>query len=148
MSRPLVATLDTSVWVPYLRARRYAATVDPLIATGRAWLHGVVLLELYAGAAEATDRRAVDAIRVAARQLARAYQPSEDDFVLAGQILSDYGRRRGRVRPRDHAHDLLVAIGAARTASLLLTENLGDMTRWADALRRRGLRVRVASPRA
>ena len=42
-------TLDASVWIPYLRWRRYADIVDPLIASGRAWLHAVVALELYAG---------------------------------------------------------------------------------------------------
>ena len=39
-------TLDASVWLPYLRWRRYADIVDPLIASGRAWLHAVVALEL------------------------------------------------------------------------------------------------------
>jgi predicted nucleic acid-binding protein len=141
-------TLDSSVWLPYLREERFAGAVDALIGDGRVWLHSVVLLELYAGTATVEEKRDVDAIRSAAQSLGRLFHPSEADFCLAGQLLSTYARRYGRVRPRDHSHDLLIAIGAARTGSLLLTANLNDMSRWAKLLRRlAGLRVRVAAPR-
>ncbi|MBI5482593.1 MAG: type II toxin-antitoxin system VapC family toxin [Deltaproteobacteria bacterium] len=143
------ATLDSSIWIPYLRTRRYASTVDPLVAAGRAWLHGVVLLELYAGTASAEDKRAVDAIRRSARELGRLVCPNEEDLCLAGQVLSLYSRRHARIRPRDHSHDVLIAIGAARTRSVLLTENVVHLQRWADLLRRRaGLRVTVVRPAA
>ena len=147
MTRRSAATLDTSVWVPYLRAKRYARSVDPLIAAGRVWVHAVVLLELYAGTGSVNDARALDAIREAARSLGQLYQPAEEDFVLAGRILAYHARRYGAVRPRDHSHDLLIAIGAARTGSVLLAENRRDMARWAVLLRKRaGLRVQVAVP--
>ncbi len=149
MSRPGTATLDTSVWVPYLRDRRYAAAVEPLVDAGRVWLHGVVLLELYAGVASVEDARGVNELRAAAHSLGRLYHPTEDDLVLAGRILSQHARRHGAIRPRDHSHDLLIAIGAARTSSVLLTANRGDMQRWALALKRRAgltLRLITASP--
>lgn len=137
-------TIDTSVWIPFLRAREYARTVDPLIAAGRAWLHSVALLELYAGTANFADARAVDGIRRAAESLGRLYHPGVEDLILAGRVLSYWSRLRGRVRPRDHSYDLLIAIGAARTRSSLLTVNVGDMRRWATAIKRRsGLRVSV-----
>ena len=140
-------TLDTSVWVPYLRDRRYAASVEPLVESGRAWLSSVVLLELYAGAIRVEDSRDVNEIRAAARSLGRLYHPTEDDLVVAGRILSQHARRHGAIRPRDHSHDLLIAIGAARTRSVLLTANRRDMERWALALKRRaGLTLRVATP--
>jgi predicted nucleic acid-binding protein len=142
-------TLDTSVWVPYLRSKRYASAVDPLVGAGRVWVHGIALLELYAGTASVDDARAVDTLREAARSLGRLYVPPEHDLVLAGRVLAYHARRYGRLRPRDHSHDLLIAIGAARTGSILLTANRRDMDRWAAALRRRaGLRVRVAVPAA
>jgi len=147
VSRSPAFTLDTSIWVPYLRARRYAALVDPLVAAGRAWVHTVALLELYAGTGSREDARDVDAIRAGAQSLGRLYHPPESDFILAGRILAYHTRRHGRIRPRDHAQDLLIAIGAARTGSALLTDNRRDMVRWADALRRRArLRVRVLAP--
>jgi predicted nucleic acid-binding protein len=145
--RAVGVTLDTSVWVPYLRPKRYASAVDPLVGAGRVWVHGIALLELYAGTASVDDARAVDTLREAARSLGRLYVPPEHDLVLAGRVLAYHARRYGRLRPRDHSHDLLIAIGAARTGSILLTVNRRDMDRWAAALRRRaGLRVQVASP--
>ena len=144
MTTPRAVTIDTSVWIPLLRSRTYAPSVDPLIAAGRAWVHSVALLELYAGTANRADARAVDSIRLAAEGLGKLYHPSADDLVLAGRVLSYWSRIRGRVRPRDHSHDLLIAIGAARTGSVLLTANVRDMRRWAAAIERRGgLRVPV-----
>jgi predicted nucleic acid-binding protein len=147
VSRAHTVTVDTSVWVPYLRDRRYASTIEPLVDARRAWLSSVVLLELYAGAVTIDDVRDVNAIRSAARDLDRLYHPTEDDLVVAGRVLSHQARRHGALRPRDHSHDLLIAIGAARTGSLLLTENRRDMERWRLALARRAkLRIRVATP--
>lgn len=147
MKRPTAVFLDASVWIPYLRARRYAALVDPLVAAGRAWVHAVVLLELFAGTRSRTDARAVDAIRAAAARLGRLYNPAEEDFVLAGRVLSAYAGEHGSVRPRDHSHDLLIAIGAARTGSVLVADNRRDMDRWARMLRRRGgLSLAVVTP--
>ncbi len=138
------ATLDTSIWIPYLRSGRYASTVDTLLANGQVYLPSIVLLELYAGTTSVGHKRALDTIASAAQALGRLFHPSAEDLCLAGQILAYYAQRHGHVRPRDHSHDLLIAMGAGRTGSVLLTENLGDMRRWADALRRRArLRVRV-----
>ncbi len=142
----MTALLDSSVWIPYLRERRHAGTIDALIARGRALLHSVVVLELYAGSSSVDDKRDVDAIVEAAIRLDCLVHPSSEDFARAGQILSEHSRRQGHVRPRDHSHDLLIAIGAARSGGLLLTENLSDMQRWAKAIRRRlkqGVEVRA-----
>jgi hypothetical protein len=59
----------------------------------------------------------------AARSLGQLYKPTEEDLVLAGQILAYHARRYGAVRPHDYSHDLLIAIGAARTGSVLMAEN-------------------------
>ena len=139
--------LDTSVWIPYLRNGTHAAIVDPLIARGRVWLHSIVLFELYAGAGNARDKKDIDALAEVARRLDRLIHPLPEDFMLAGQVVAAYSARHGRVRPRDHSHDLLIAIGAGRTRTLLLTANLTDMRRWSAALARRArLVVRVTSP--
>ena len=67
--------------------------------------------------------------------------------MLAGRVLSFHARRHGRLRPRDHSHDLLILIGAARTESVLLSENRRDMVRWAAALKKRaGIKVQVVAP--
>jgi len=130
--RAVGVTLDTSVWVPYLSSKRYASAVDPLVGAGRVWVHGIALLELYAGTASVDDARAVDTLREAARSLGRLYVPPEHDLVLAGRVLAYHARRYGRLRPRDHSHDLLIAIGAARSGGALLTANARDMRRLGD----------------
>ena len=102
------------------------------------------ILELYAGTANSADARAVDRIRLAAESLGRLYHPQAADLVLAGRVLSYWSRLHGRVRPRDHRQDLLIAIGAARSGGALLTANSRDMRRWATMIHRRGgLRVSV-----
>jgi predicted nucleic acid-binding protein len=139
--------LDTSIWIPYLRNGTYAATVDPLIARGRVWLHSVVLFELYAGAVSSHDKKDIDTLAQVAHRLGRVIHPQPEDFVLAGRAIAAYAAGHGRVRPKDHSHDLLIAIGAGRAGTLLLTANLVDMRRWSAALARRAkLTVRVASP--
>lgn len=144
MIPPRAVTIDTSVWIPFLRTREYGRAVDPLIAAGRAWVHSVALLELYAGTANSADARAVDGIRLAAESLGRLYHPGVEDLILAGRVLSYWSRLHGRERSRDHSHGLLIAIGAARTGGALLTANARDMRRWATAIARRGgLRVSV-----
>jgi len=75
--RAVGVTPDTSVWVPYLRSKRYASAVDPLVGAGRVWVHGIALLELYAGTASVDDARAVDTLREAARSLGRLYVPPD-----------------------------------------------------------------------
>ena len=145
----MAALLDSSVWIPYLRDRKYAKTVDPLVARGQVVLHTVVLLELYAGAATLEDRRDVDVVRAAVERLGLLVHPSAHDLALAGQVLSDYARRHGRIRPRDHSHDLLIALGAGRGRHVLLTTNVSDMKRWARELSRRAcLVVRVVRPQS
>jgi hypothetical protein len=62
-------------------------------------------------------------------------------------MLALHARRHGRVRPRDHSHDLLIVIGAARTGSVLLAENRAHMLQWAALLQRRArLLLRVETP--
>ena len=104
-------------------------------------------LELFAGAQTRKDARAVAAIRAAAARLGRLYSPPEDDFVLAGRLLSAYAVQHGSIRSRDHCQDVLIAFGAARASGMLIAANRGDMDRWARLLQRRGgLSLTVVSP--
>jgi hypothetical protein len=104
-----------------------------------------VLLELHAGTDGIDQKRAVDSIRASAKWL---IHPGEADLFLAGQVLSWHAGRIAALRPRDHSHDVLIAIGAGQSRSVLVTENPRDMNRWADALKRRaGMRIRVMQPR-
>jgi hypothetical protein len=52
------------------------------------------------------------------------------DWLLAGRCLARYSARWGRIRPRDHIADVVVAVSAIRLGAILASEDLGQMRRW------------------
>jgi len=69
--------------------------------------------------------------------------PTYEDWVLAGRLLEQYGRLYGALRPRDHAHDILIVLCAAQVHGTVITANLRHMDRWARMARRAGRSVRL-----
>jgi predicted nucleic acid-binding protein len=133
--------VDTSVLVGYLRAGRHGEFLRREIARGGVFLPGVVLYELQAGTTTRDDRTDIETLRRALGQKIVGTAP--DDWLLAGRCLARYAERWGRVRPRDHLADALVAVTAARLGATVAAEDVRGMTRWAWALRRLGTRMRV-----
>jgi predicted nucleic acid-binding protein len=133
--------VDTSILVGYLRVGRHAEFLRREIARGGVFLPGVVLYELQAGATTRDDRADIETLRRALGTKIVGSAP--DDWVLAGRCLARYAERWGRVRPRDHLADALVAVTAARLRATVVAEDVRGMTRWAWALRRLGAEVRV-----
>jgi len=133
--------VDTSIFVGYLRAGRYGEFLRREIARGGVFLPGVVLCELQAGATARGDRADVETLRRALGT--KIVGTGADDWVLAGRCLARYAERWGRVRPRDHLADALVAVTAARLKATVVAEDVRGMTRWAWALRRLGAEIRV-----
>src|SRR5256885_6495322 len=82
------------------------------MARGAVFLPGVVLYELQAGATTRDDRADVETLRRSLGEKIIGTAP--DDWLLAGRCLARYAQRWGRVRPRDHLADALVAATAAR----------------------------------
>ena len=140
--RPVV--LDTSVLVAYLRAGRYASFVLEHIKTDSVFLPCVVLAELYAGAVTNEDLRDVEDFRRALGP--RIVSSDERAWILAGRCLSRYAMRWGKIRPRDHLADILIAVCAAQFNSDLITENNLHMQRWSSILKRQGFRLNVLKP--
>lgn len=130
--RPIV--VDTSILVSYLRYGRYRDFLHKSLRGGNLLLPGPVLAELYAGAVTLQDLQDLEDIR---RTLGgRVLVTDQEQWVLAGRCLAGYGRRFGEIRPRDHLVDAVVAAAAALYNAILVTENLTDMARWRDELRR------------
>lgn len=126
--------VDTSVLISYLRYGRYRDFLHTIIRDGRLLLPGAVLAEVYAGARTLTDLRDIETIR---RSLSTGIvETDQEQWVLAGRCLSGYARRFGRIRPRDHLVDAVVAASSALCKAVLVTENLTDMRRWHDQLAR------------
>ena len=71
----------------------------------------------------------------------RVVTPAPEDFYTAGQMVASYRRRYGQIVLREHANDLLIALGAWRAVAELVTVNRQDMERWQQLLRRAGRQV-------
>lgn len=138
---PVTWVVDTSIVVGYLRAGNYGQFLRREVARGAVFLPGVVLCELQAGVVTRADRVDVETLRRTLRE--RIVGTDADDWVLAGRCLARYGERWGRVRPRDHLADVLVAITAARLGATVAAADVRGMTRWAWALGRLGGKVQI-----
>ena len=64
-------------------------------------------------------------------------------MVLAGRSLSYYSIRWGKIRPRDHLADVLVAITALKVGAVLASEDFKQMKRWSWVLGKLGRRLEV-----
>lgn len=138
---PNIWVVDTSILVGYLRAGRYGEFLRREIARGGVFMPGVVLYELAAGATTRDDRADVETLRRALGQ--RIVGTASDDWLLAGRCLARYAERWGKIRPRDHVADALVAVAAARLGATVASEDVRGMTRWSWTLRRLGTALRV-----
>jgi predicted nucleic acid-binding protein len=130
---------DTSIYIPYLRREAYGDLVESQTRRGRNRLSSVVLQELFAGTRSPADKRLLDDINRAF--VARGYvvTPEHMEWVLAGQLLNEYGRRHGALNPSRHLSDILILISALRVRAVVVTENLRNFSVWLRLLKRRGI---------
>jgi predicted nucleic acid-binding protein len=140
---PRLWVVDTSILIGYFRAKRYGEFLGRELSRRSVFVPGVVFCELYAGAMTRGDRTDIEALR---REIGEKIVNTDvNDWLMAGRCLTQYAERWGRIRPRDHLADVLVAVAAARLRATVVAEDLRGMTRWAWALRRFGVKLRVES---
>jgi predicted nucleic acid-binding protein len=108
---------------------------------GTVILPGVVLCELYAGAASPLDAKDLQQIRAAFGP--RILRTEIRDWTLAGQCISAYSRLWGKISPGNHIPDILVAISAIRASAVLGTHNAKDMLRWGRILEQFGKKLKI-----
>lgn len=138
--------LDTSILVSYLRAGAYADFILGRVKMDSVLLPGVVLAELYAGALSREDRNDVEDFRRAMSP--HVFGVDSRDWILSGRCLSAYAMRWGKIRPRDHLAEVVIAVCSARRNADLVTENQAHMLRWSWILKRQGHRLNVLKPPA
>lgn len=141
---PVCWALDSSVLIPHLRVGRYRRFLYAGLARRTVFLPGVVLCEVMAGTRSPRDRADLEALRRAFG--IRILDVDTRQWALAGRCLADYAARWGRIRPRDHLPDVLVAVAAVEIGAVLGSENLDDMRRWASILKKLGFRLEVQRP--
>ncbi len=142
MDSRVVWVVDTSILVTHLRSGIYNRFITGGLRNRSIFLPGVVLCELFAGAVTRNDRSDLEAFR---RALGPHLLPTAvDDWVLAGRCLARYSSRWGRILPRDHLADALIAVTASKFNARLATENLTHMVRWQWVLRKLGRSVGIS----
>ncbi len=136
-ARPVI--FDTSIYIPYLRREAYRDLVETQTRRGRNRLSSVVLQELYAGTRSPADKRLLDDLNRAFTARGYVVTPEHREWVLAGQLLNQYGRRHGFVDPSRHVADILILVSALRVGAVLITENVRNFSTWLRLLKRRRL---------
>jgi hypothetical protein len=94
---------------------------------------------------QSADRNDLMAIVRRADQAGWTLTPDLADWTTAANVMASYGRRYGRVEPRDHLADVLFVICAGRVRGEIVTTNLRDLNRWATVARRRGVDIGVSA---
>jgi predicted nucleic acid-binding protein len=138
---PFLWVLDTSILVSYLRSGKYREFLLAGLERGTIFLPGVVLCELYAGATSVEDRSDIEALRGALGPHLLGVEA--EDWMLAGRCLSYYSARWGKIKPRDHLADVLVAVSALKIGAVLGSKDLSQMRRWSWVLGRLGRKLQV-----
>ena len=145
---PSLQLFDSSVLIPWLRTRHYDTLVAAAFTSRRFLLSTVVWMELYAGTRSRGDKQDLDQMVRVLTRVGRVVSPEPEDFYTAGQVVAMYTRRYGQIALRDHAQDILIALGAWRARAELFTVNRQDMERWQRLLRRAGKRVTIRAVEA
>jgi predicted nucleic acid-binding protein len=140
---PPLQLFDSSVLIPWLRTRHYDALVTTAFASRRFLLGTVVWMELYVGTRSRGDKQDLDRIVRALTSVGRVVSPEPEDFYTAGQMVATYTRRYEQIALRDHAQDILIALGAWCARAELVTVNRQDMEQWQRLLRRTGKHVTI-----
>ena len=144
MPRPALWVLDSSILISYLRSGKYRQFLLSGLKRGTVFVPGVVLCELYSGASSREDRIDLEVFR---RSLgAHVIGVEAEEWVLAGRCLAYYAGRWGKIRPRDHLADVIVAVSALQVGAVLASEDLRQMRRWSWVFGKMGRRLAVATP--
>jgi len=122
---------DTSIFISALRRGGGATSALRSLSAGvPVWLSAVVLEELYAGAGD-RDFDVVERLERDFKGIKRILVPSLSDWAQAGRVLARLAAKydyeeigRGRL-----TNDALIAMSAARSSILIITENARDFRR-------------------
>ena len=131
--RPVL--FDTSIYIRSLRLGDTSTLVLRwLNAEAPIWLSGVVLEELYAGAAAARAFRVIERLERDFDRIDRILVPNLADWTEAGKVLAHLAEKydyeeigQGRL-----TNDALIAMSASRLAIRVVTANERDFRRLAE----------------
>ena len=139
----LLQLFDSSVLIPWLRNGDCDEIVTASFGSKRFLLCTVVWMELYAGTRAKADKQDLDAMQRSLSSIGRMVSPTPEDFFQAGQMMATYSRLYGRIAPKDHTPDVLIALCATQAGAELVTENGAHMGIWKRILARSQRQLRL-----
>jgi predicted nucleic acid-binding protein len=126
---------DTSVWVEHLRRDALSSMLPRLRGRYQLWMDALVAAELIAGCRSRREHRIVDSLLSPFRRANRVRSPIASEIADAGRALSAL---RARGTPPSNAMgaliDAMIAVGAARSGALFVSENARDFSKLASVL--------------
>lgn len=111
--------IDTNLYIDWLNARRHEAVLFERDAVK--YLSAVVMLELYAGAVSARDRRLVRRVVASFDRADRILVPSRAVYEEAGHVLRGLPERSPSL-----TNDVLIALSARALGATVVTSNGRD----------------------
>jgi predicted nucleic acid-binding protein len=143
---PPAETADTSILIPFFRSGVYQSEIRSASRAKYLYLSSLVALELYAGARDQAEKRALDRFVASFVQRGRILVPAHEDCALAGILLARQRRLAGDLAVRNHLVDVLIVLSASQVGGTVITANLRHLELWASLARRAGRSVRVRAP--
>jgi len=137
---------DTGIYIRFSRQKRYLWLGEDARVFQRTILTAVVAAELYAGARNASEKRALDQLCQAHHALNHFSYPLASTWIETGTLLSRARRVLGNIDFVTHFRDLLITLEAARAGATLVTENFRDFARWKVLLASTGKTLKLFNP--
>jgi predicted nucleic acid-binding protein len=137
---------DTGIYIRFSRGDNYLWLREDALVFQRTILTAVVAAELYAGTHNHREKRALDELCQAHSALGHFSSPSAAAWIDTGILLRRARDVFGQMDFVRHFRDLLIAVEAARAAATLVTENVGDFTRWRSILASTKKTLRLFKP--
>ncbi len=125
---------DTGMYIRFSRGENYDWLGEDARVFQRTILTAVVAAELYAGTRDRREKRVLDELCRAHRALGHFSSPPAAAWIDTGILLRRARSAFGEMDFVHHFRDLLIALEAARAGATLVTENVGDFTRWRSLL--------------
>jgi len=116
---------DTNIYIGWIRNEKHGE----LLLSTRTLKHlsGIVLMELWAGAKTRKNARIIDKIQTPYIKTKRVVCLSQQDYVTAGQMLSDLPENlKNKINTSGFLNDIFIALSAISIGATLYTENIDD----------------------
>lgn len=117
--------LDTNIYISWIREKKYKDIL--LNPKTLKYMSPIVLMELWAGAKTKKSVRIISKLQEPYRSAKRIIQLTSNNYILAGQILSDFPQSyKTKIKLSCFINDLFIAINSISIGAILYTSNRDD----------------------